>query len=53
MISVDDMPLSTVEKIGFKFLLKTLEPKYESPGRKKVKILNPKNLTTDLLNKDL
>jgi hypothetical protein len=36
MIIVDDMPLNTVEKKGFQFLMNTLEPKYGVPGRKLV-----------------
>lgn len=33
-LAKDMMPLSSVEKDGFKYLMKVLDPRYEIPGRK-------------------
>ncbi|CAH1098703.1 unnamed protein product [Psylliodes chrysocephalus] len=36
MIAKDNLPLNTTEKEGFKYLMKTIAPMYQIPGRKKV-----------------
>ncbi|KAJ8913310.1 hypothetical protein NQ315_010978 [Exocentrus adspersus] len=36
MVAKDNMPLNLTEKDGFKFLLKTVAPLYQIPGRKKI-----------------
>lgn len=36
MIAKDNLPLNTCEKEGFKYLMKTVAPLYQMPGRKKI-----------------
>lgn len=36
MIARDNLPLNTVEKDGFKYLMKTIAPLYHAPSRKKI-----------------
>lgn len=36
MVAVDQLPLSTVDKDGFNFLMKTITPLYNVPSRKKI-----------------
>jgi len=39
MIAKDNLPLNTVEKEGFQYLMKTIVPLYKVPGRKKITTL--------------
>lgn len=59
MIARDDLPLNTVEKSGFKYLMKTIAPLYKCPCRKSITKYLDQNyetiklkLKTNLKNQD-